>query len=228
MQRQAVSGVNKLDQSRDHSHPLSIDRSRVSLMSIEIALHRGAESDSLLNDHGFQKQWQALYERCPWGTVFQGPGYLGTWYDVYGPIYEPALVVSFGNCEELVGFLALAVDRGSGSLVIAGKPHAEYYGWLALPETSNAFIQTALDFLRVEFPKDRLDFRFLPPNTPLGWLHISSKWNRWCELTSNPRPLMAVRDGSKILESFRKKSNKSRLNRLERLGSLEFIRVKTF
>ncbi len=137
-------------------------------------------------------------------------------------------MLGLGACGELTGLLTLARDRRSGVLVMAGMPHGEYCVWLALPETGDSFIQTALDSLQREFPKGRLTFRFLPPNTPLGWLRAGGKWNRLSDLKPTPRPLMAIGDGNRIRESLRKKSNKKHLKRLERLGKLEFQRVRTF
>ena len=196
-------------------------------MSIKAEIQRGTSSTLLLGDGVFRSQWHALYQRCPWATVFQSLDYLGIWYEVYHPRYEPVLVVSPSICSGLTGLLPLAVSRSTRSLIIAGSPNTEYYGWLSLSETSDTFILAALDALQVEFPEARLDFRFLPPGTPLDWLH-ASKWSRRCELASTPRPLMAIGDGSKSRESLRKKHNKTPLKRLERLGNLEFERVRTF
>jgi CelD/BcsL family acetyltransferase involved in cellulose biosynthesis len=197
-------------------------------MSDLVRIIQGDEAVWFLRAAHFRGLWQELYRRCPWATVFQSPAYLGTWYDVTQFVFDPVLAVGSSSCGRLTGLLSLAVKRSSGALEAAGKPYAEYVVWLALPEASHTFILATLDSLRNVFPKDRLDFRYLPPNTPLDWLQRSRKWSRLSELKPTPRPLMAIGDGSTIRESLCKKSNRSRFKRLERLGKLEFQRVRTF
>lgn len=197
-------------------------------MPCDVLFQRGAEAASLLQDDGFRNQWLALHQLCPWSTVFQSPGYLQTWYKVYEPLFEPVLLACYGEAGKLVGFLASALDRTSGSLVLAGKPHAEYHGWLAAPENSDAFIEASLDRLQREFPGGHLDFSHLAPGTPVGWLSAGDKWSRLCELTTTPRPLMAVEDGSAIQKSLRSRSNKKHLKYYERMEGLEFLHTREF
>ncbi|HEV3023699.1 MAG TPA: hypothetical protein VGX76_14590, partial [Pirellulales bacterium] len=43
-------------------------------MDVELLVGDGAEQQ--LADQDFRDAWQALNERCPWGTVFQSPAYV--------------------------------------------------------------------------------------------------------------------------------------------------------
>jgi CelD/BcsL family acetyltransferase involved in cellulose biosynthesis len=187
---------------------------------------RDTEAMTLVEDLLFRDQWQILYHQCPWATVFQSFPYIITFYKTHLSKYEPLIVLGRGPCDDLTGLLCLALERRSGRLVMAGKPHTEYTVWLARPGINDLFVEKALDCLRGEFPQGRLDFCYLPLSTPLGWLDTSREWGRFCVLQPVSRPLMAVGDESKIRESLRKKSNRSRIKRLEKLGNLEFQRVR--
>jgi RimJ/RimL family protein N-acetyltransferase len=138
-------------------------------------------------------------------------------------------VVIFGARAdgELAGLLTLAVSRHTGELAVAGSHQAEYQTWLADPRDGNSFIESALRELGKQFPGQPLRFLFVPPSTPLEWVQPGGAWEKRSELRQLPRGLMSVGDGSAFRESLRKKSNKSRLNRLERMGETRFERLST-
>ena len=192
----------------------------------DVSIRRNREAAKLLEHPVFREQWQVLYHQCPWATIFQSLPYQETWYTTYQTVFEPVLVLALGPGRELAGLLCLALERSSGKLVLAGTPHAEYTSWLARTEDHDLFVTTALHQVQREFPESRLDFCYLPPHTPLGWLEANRKWKRASVLQPIPRPLMTVEDGSKIRESLRKKHNKNRIKQLEKLGKLEFQRVR--
>ncbi|HKP13783.1 MAG TPA: GNAT family N-acetyltransferase, partial [Blastocatellia bacterium] len=91
----------------------------------------------------------------------------------------------------------------------------------------NRFIEAALDALRGRYPNQSLRLLFLPADAPLEWMAEGSAWGEACSLRPISHPLMAIGDGAKFRESLRKKSNKSRLNRLKQMGEVRLQRLTT-
>lgn len=190
-------------------------------MNIDIA--RGSEADSLLADSRFRADWSALCERCPWATSFQGVDFVCTWYRVYRRRFEPILLVSRDRDGALDGLLPIAWCD-DGELLVAGGTQAEYQAWICAPELSDAFVREVVRSLRRQFPGTVLRFLYLPPGTPTAW--FKTREATWiCELAAYRRPVLRFGDGSETAKSLGKKSNKSRLKRLEKIGALEFKRI---
>ncbi|HEX4947829.1 MAG TPA: GNAT family N-acetyltransferase [Blastocatellia bacterium] len=189
-----------------------------------IHLSRGEAAMALLTDPSFRQKWQELLLQCPWATPFQSHAFVATWYEIYAPRYEPLLVAAFTN-DQLTGLLTLALERATGDLVFAGTHHAEYTVWLSRAQDGDEFIVAAIASLRTNFPTQSLLFKYLPPNTPLAWLTSALLPDCHLDLQPRVRPLMRLGDGSHLTESLRKKSNKSRLNRLRQQGEPRFVQI---
>lgn len=187
----------------------------------------GLAAVALIKDEGFRGNWAALQAECPWATSFQGCDFVTTWYRVYVDLYSPIIVRQVDTTGALVGLLTLATQHDNGELVVAGAHQAEYHGWLARPEDGDGFISQALDLLRRNYPYATLTFKFLPPDIPVGWLASPSPWSGLALKRHHKRPLIEFGDGASIAASLKKKSNKSRINRLKRLGELEFRELHT-
>jgi CelD/BcsL family acetyltransferase involved in cellulose biosynthesis len=187
----------------------------------------GAQAKLLLRDHLFQQQWNDLYLSCGWATPFQSPGFVTTWYEIYAQPFTPVLVTEVRSDGSLSGLLTLAMTLDSQQLFFAGAGQSEYHTWLATAENGDVFIETAMDLLRASFPGLTLTFRYLPPATPKQWLEIDRPWAQATRLDTFPRPLMKLADGENLRKSLRKSGNKSRLNRLKRLGDLQFEQLHT-
>lgn len=191
---------------------------------MRIQLITGAEATDLLARQQFLEEWAALHARCPWATSFQSHRFARAWYGTYPDLYEPVLIVSRGADGLLRGLLTLARSKTDRLLVVAGWEQAEYHSWVCAPEDGNLFPMHAARELRRAFPAASLLFRYLAPGTPLRWLK-SPEGRRYCLAKSYRRPLLRLGDGSEIIQSLKKSSNKSRLKRLEKLGGFEFRRV---
>ena len=187
-----------------------------------IRVHRGKEAVALIADPAFREKWAALYKACPYGTCFQDVPFVTTWYRSYAKRFEPVLVAGAVEENSLTGLLTLALSKEDNTLVPAGTEHAEYQVWLARDGQSDDFIESALDCLGQEFPAGQIRFRYLPSGTPLAW---SDRWTGRCHLRPVPRLLMSTRPGNTIAGSLRKRSMRSRLNRLKRVGELSFKRI---
>lgn len=192
-------------------------------MTIQITRHKDALT--LLQDPSFDRDWNNLLNYCPWVTPFQRKAFVSTWYEMYWERYEPLLVWARDANETLTGLLTLAIDRNSGALVFAGTHHAEYQVWLSRPEHGDAFIIAAILHLRAVFPDQSLFFKYLAPNAPLSWLKSEQLQHCKIDLQQQSRPLRAVEDGKSFTDSLKKKSNKSRLNRLRQMGEIRFEQI---
>lgn len=191
---------------------------------MEVQTVRGDEAYRLLDSLPFLSQWDALHGQCPWATAFQTHGYARAWYSTYAGQFAPLLLVARSADGTLRGLLTLAVAASDGTVVVAGRQQAEYHAWICPPALGDRFPLWAMRALRREIPGAALTFHYLAPNTPTAWLAAPGA-RRLCLLKSHRRPLLTFGDGSEIVESLKKSSNKSRLKRMEKLGGLEFRRV---
>lgn len=178
-----------------------------------------------LQDKAHGQRWDTLSQCCPWATSFQSRAFATTWYEVYAERYEPLLICAQAADGQLTGLLLLAIEKKSGELVWAGTHHAEYQVWLSRPKESDEFMLAALEHLRRAFPTQSLFCKYLPPATPLAWVKSARLRGSAVELLSSPRPLLQIGDGSVIAASLKKKSNKSRLNRLRQVGEIKFEQI---
>jgi CelD/BcsL family acetyltransferase involved in cellulose biosynthesis/GNAT superfamily N-acetyltransferase len=207
------------------SHPLDRPEQaplKQSFMNIDIL--RGPAAYRLLENEGFRSEWLRLCEQCSWATAFQRPGFSCAWYHSYGSQFEPVLILSRAEDARLNGLLALAVSPKDGKLVVAGAAQAEYQVWVCLPDLGEAFAWQTIQSLQREFPRAALTFRYLPPESPTGWL-AAPEAKQVCKLESHRRPLLRFGDGEEIVKSLKKRHNKTRLNRLRRIGNVEFKRI---
>lgn len=190
-----------------------------------IQLLQAEDAWACLQDNAWGQCWEALSRHCPWATSFQSRAFATTWYEIYARRYDPLLVCQFAADGQLTGLLPLAIENKTGELVWAGTHHAEYQVWLSLPEQSDEFILAALEQLRRTFPTKSLFFKYLPPTTPLAWIKSERLRGSAIELKPFSRPLLQIGDGRAIAESLKKKSNKSRLNRLKQVGEIRFEQI---
>ncbi len=192
-------------------------------MKIEVLT--GREAERLIEDAEFRRKWKKLYDKCPWGSVFQGDDFVVTWYETYRSQFTPAIVTGTNLGGELAGLFTLAIAAESGQLVVAGISEAEYHAWLAEPQDGNAFIESALEKLRENFPKRTLTLLFMLPTVPVEWAAPGTRWGRRCQVSTLSRGLTEIGDGSSFKDTLRKKKQ-SKINRLKRLGHLHLDRIQ--
>jgi CelD/BcsL family acetyltransferase involved in cellulose biosynthesis len=155
--------------------------------------------------------------------MYQDVPFVTIWYACYREEFEPLIVCQSDETGALRGLLFLAVSRASGRIGPCGTSQAEYDVWLARPDQGMSFIEAACAALRGPFPHGRLEFLFLPPNTPQTF---SAAWRGRCFVLPFPRPLHSTAPGCEEAQaSLKKKGNKSKLNQLQRLGGFSFERV---
>lgn len=189
---------------------------------MQIFVYASDEAAEFIRRKDVLDGWQRLYDQCAWGTSLQSSDFVTVWYDAYRTLFAPLVVAGYDADNTLVGLLTLAVSKTDDTLVVAGSNQAEYHVWLATPESNDEFIVGALAALRERFPNGKLRFLFLPPNAPLQWLERDATWSAQSDLRMHSRGLMRTGDADAFRQSLKKKSNKSRLKRLERHGAISF------
>lgn len=189
-----------------------------------LAIHRGEDAWAKLSDPAFLVEWERLGTACPWSTPCQSSHFVRTWFEHYRSRYWPIVVTLRSDDGMLVGLLALAVCLRTQRVAVAGAHQAEYQAWLATPECQREFIVRALAALDELLPGYELTFKYLPHGLPVEPLLGSPLFRSRARLVAHRRPLMRL-DADELKRSLRKKSNKSRWSRLQRLGKLEFSRI---
>lgn len=189
-----------------------------------VDLVAGEEAREILRAPAFIASWISLLERCDHATAFQAPCFVTSWYECYAQRWQPVVVRSIDPDGELVGLWLLAHGDRGRQLVHAGAHQAEYHAWLAVPGTDQSFVSAAWKLLLKHLPFAFLRFAYLPKASLASDLTkaLGDDWRT--TVIPRPRPLQQL-NAAEISASFAKKSNKSRVNRLKRLGELKFERL---
>lgn len=180
------------------------------------------EALAWLNEPANSAAWQKLYTDCPWSFPSLAPDYYRIWINHYGDVWAPLLVLAEDNAGSLLGVFPLAV--GKGLITGAGAHQAEYQGWLSNEADAVDFLDHSLELLSRTFPSHKLKLRYLVPSIPSRFIEALCHRNSRVIPTHHPRPLMKL-DGETIHKALRKKNTRSKINRLRRLGQLEFRRL---
>lgn len=192
---------------------------------IHIILLKNSEAYSILEDNKFRKEWEALYEECPWATPFQDYRFITTWYRIYKDQFNPVILSGTDSDGNLAGLLTLAISNDLRQLVFAGAHQAEYQVWIAKPQHSNSFIENALIKLRAEFLGKSFIFKYIPPLTPMDWTAKNHSLGSYCKIEKRRRPLMTIRDIGNSTINLQTKNVRNYLNKLKRLGEVNFEHV---
>lgn len=188
----------------------------------------------LLQETWFQQKWDELYSQCSWATAFQSRPFVSNWYVYSMNDFLPILVYSLRD-NQLEGLLAvttphtksedLELRNNRARIVGAGGYDAEYQVWISSSqEKGNDFIDKAIRKLAEAFPAHDIMFRFIPPKSPLEWLKSTKFWKTKHVLQPYARPFMEMKD-PQIQKIFKKRGYKLKVNRLKRLGNLEFRKI---
>jgi CelD/BcsL family acetyltransferase involved in cellulose biosynthesis len=188
-----------------------------------LLVYSDSEALQAITKPQFQTQWRELAAKCPWATALQSPEFACTWYECYGEVYRPVVLARFGAGGEMDGLMALAVERPSGKLTLAGAHQAEYQVWLALPGEQTFVVECLENLRQLGFPS--LTFTYLPPGTPLDWR--TNRWSDASTLRAVQRPLLTVDDIEAVRESLAKKKNRRRLEKLQESGPMSFLELHT-
>lgn len=178
----------------------------------------------LLEDDSFLQEWKDLYTACPWATVFQSPSFVATWYRIYRS-HLPILIKTETD-GKLTGLLTLAKDK-KGLITGAGGNQAEYQVWLTANEKDETFIKTSLAKLYRFFPRNRIQLKYIPAGVPLQFTKNETPWNKRCFVKTSPQPVMVINEDH-FTSELKKKNRREKINRLKRLGDLQFERIRDY
>lgn len=195
-------------------------------MSVDtVDLICGDAARELLNNPQFVQSWQVLHHSWPHATAFQGPGFVRAWYASYAAQWQPVLVRARDRDGTLAGLWLLAYAHDTKQLVHAGAHQAEYHAWLSREGCGTELLSSGWKLLTRQFSFSSLRFKYLPDPALGETLRAAlGGGGGGVALQRSARPLLKL-DGEEIRASAAKKSNKSRFNRLARLGKLEFRRI---
>ncbi len=187
-----------------------------------VALVEGAAAHARLADAAFVDACNRLYERCPWRSPNQHPAFVSAWYACYAEQFDPLLVLRESADGQLTGLFTLAVDKRSGQLLAAGMPQVDYVGWLCDADSADDFADDLVQLLARRFAGASLRLRYLARGLPRGWMQ------RTAGVISEDflRPVLALDDPEALRQVLRKRSNKSRYNRLKRMGEVEVLELR--
>lgn len=184
--------------------------------SVRIVLLAGSDARSWLTDDANLELWRSLHARCAWGTTFQSADYFCVWLRNYVESWSPLLVLGLDDRSGLVGLFPLVVKE---RVITGGGAHqAEYHGWLADSHCPGEFFKDAVAGVLKEFPDHELRLRYLPPGAPKDAVAALVSGDRRAFAQSEDRPLLGL-DEADINETLKKKGNRSKINRLKRLGA---------
>ena len=192
-----------------------------------VQIARGKAAEQLLNDPAFQKDWMDLATGCGWATGCQTWEFADAWYNAYEGLYQALLLFQRDSKGRLIGLLPLAIEMTSNALVYVGAHQAQYQVWIAFDKFSDDFIEQALDLLRAHYPRQQLRLKYLPAGVPMGWRGPRRCWRRYSMLQMRSRPFLALGGDSSINKSLKKSGNRSKINRLKRIGALSFSYIST-
>lgn len=183
-------------------------------------LFQNKEAEILLADKIFIFGWKELLKKCPWATIFQSPEFVSTWYNFF-PEYKKIILCEMEK-EKPIGLFFLTVDL-TGAIVGAGTNLAEYQSWICFKENKEFSIKS-IELLTKVFPEQLISIKYIPEgpvipesNTRIGKKHL---------LLSIPhaRPIMENKVDW-LEKELKKKNRKEKVNRLNRIGKLEFSKI---
>ncbi len=166
-----------------------------------------------------RRQWNILFEECPWATAFQSQAFFAVWSRHYSRTWSPLLLVARRSDRIVAGIMPLAV-RGD-RIVGVGAHQGEYQGWISRESDAGEFLARALDTVASLFPAHQLCLRYLPYLTPPSVLDDLPLTNRRVTLHRHLCHELKI-DQQAIQRVLRKKGNRSKMHRLQKLGKLEF------
>lgn len=199
------------------------DEQRIRLLNMDLKsfVIKGVESKNLIKNPIFIQAWAGLFDSCPWATVFQSKEFVLNWYQCFESF--PKIIVTDWDGQKMTGLMTLT--QNNNLLTAAGLDLAEYQAWLSLPNSSDEFLKNALLAINKVFPKQTLYLKYLTAKVPLNLFLNEGCFSAQTVLRQYVHPLMET--NVEVLESeLKKKNKKEKINRLKRLGDLEFFEVK--
>jgi CelD/BcsL family acetyltransferase involved in cellulose biosynthesis len=182
-------------------------------------IHIGSAALSLMANPSFAREWADLISQVQWATSYQRHAFADAWYSAYGTSIMPLIITVRDSGNALVGLFAGA--QTGRDLIAVGGEQSEYTCWLCRPEFEASVFDEIVSIHEAKLGSCRLSLRYLPPGFPHRDVIERSKYRGRLLTRATPRPHINLSAGT-AEASLRKSSNKSKINRLKRLGDLQF------
>jgi len=109
----------------------------------------------------------------------------------------------------------------------AGAHLAEYQVWLTGKDDDESFIKNALVEVKKHFPKNRVQFKYIPAGASFSFAEKDPAWKKRSFIKTSRQPLMAI-DDAYLTSELKKKNRREKVNRLKRQGELKFERITDY
>lgn len=191
--------------------------------SEEISFTVAAGDDALRwsNTKVNRSAWDQLWSECPWSTAFQSRAFFDIWTRNYREAWSALLVTARRRDGSLVGVMPLA--ENADLIVGVGAHQAEYQGPISSEADALVFFEGALAALAKRTPHRELRLRYLPAGVPRPVIEWLGRHQRVVSVARETQHLAV--DSATIDAAVKKPGNKSKLNRLRRLGQVHFRRL---
>lgn len=168
----------------------------------------------------FSHKWQALFDDCPWSTVFQSQSFSRTWFDIYGEDFIPVIMTEDNN-DQLDHLVIFGWNSQDNKLVHCGAHQAEYQCWLSRDFDFSDFVNNVLFESHKLNPSGLLEFKFLPTALTTH-LNSNKKSLQNNFILRNEKKLTIQFDVEPApWASMSKKNNKYQLAQMRKLGDVK-------
>lgn len=189
---------------------------------MKIELHSGISAKVWLADTRNIDAWGRLYREIDFDLPYLTSEFAQLWADFYGDSHELIFVIATNDAGDLRALLPLA--RRQDLITGLGTYHAEYQGWLAASDVNTEFLSVALTHLRAAYPSALVRIRYVLPGPNSAALESLVSADSRAQLVGHQQPLLEIVD-AEIDATLKKKANRSKFNRLKRMGDLRLQRI---
>ncbi|WP_236139839.1 GNAT family N-acetyltransferase [Mongoliitalea daihaiensis] len=183
-------------------------------------IYQQAAAKELLENSDFLTAWETVW-RDTGASVFQSRNFVLNWYSNFPDF--PVILVTDWDGKSMSGLLTLTEQNGE--LLSAGLDLAEYQTWMLAPEKEQAFLEKLLTNWLQIFPDKLLHLKYLPASKSFLSIAQHVKWSKNLFFEAYEQPLMDVNQVDFLETELKKKNKKEKLNRLKRLGTLDFLEI---
>ena len=196
------------------------------VLFMHVELFHDTDARNLIDDPSFIQSWHDLCHKCPTATSFQSPSFVRAWFHCYSEHWRPIVVLSREKDGDLSALWILANSLDARKITHPGAHQSEYQTWIAKTGADIDFFSAAWAEITRQLPLSSLKIKYFPNAELARAIQKSPKTSRICIVNYHKRPLLELNTDN-IEASFKKKANKSRLNRLKKQGEIQFRRIAT-
>ncbi len=183
-------------------------------------LVKNKEVFELLQNAEFQKKWKQLAAQSIGYTKLQESDFLTIWYQLYQSLFDPILIFSENEKNELVGLIALAWDKEKQKISHAGM--AEYHGWLAIESETVPFLKSVLEVVKNDLGVKKWSWNWMPSGLDVEKLKAAAEGEAFLFVEAEDSPIWNLKDEEKLKKLLKSRSLRSKVNRYKRRGEYRY------